>query len=369
MQLPCPHDGTPMERVRSSAGTMWECGSCAGRAATLGLLRKVQDRAAVNQLWSAARGAPVQGERPCPSCERGMNVVGIDDAAGQHLELDVCLSCHFVFFDPGELDRTPAKPAAPPGGDHEELPMEARRALALAKAEAIKKSTESRMGGEAVHPALWTAAIFGLPVELGQHRLSKVPVITWALAGVTLLLGALLFTVGDLEAAVAGWGLIPEEWSRKAGVTLITAFFLHAGWFHLLGNLYFWVTFGDNLEEVLGRGRYALLLGGAALAGGFAYVLTASDPAMPAIGASGGISGLLVAYCIRFPRAHLGIVSAATFFRMVRIPVWAFLGIWLLYQVVGLALVDYTGTSIAYWAHLGGAAVGLALGTWWRQAD
>lgn len=366
MELACPVDGVAMDRVQSDAGLIWVCGTCAGRAATVGILRKIRSKEAVAELWMTAKRAPVKGDRPCPSCRRGMNVVGIDGDDGQHLELDLCLSCHVVFFDVGELDRTPATPApAAP----EEMPYEARRALALAKAESIKTSTEDRMGNDVAHPAMWAVAMFGLPVELGTTRLSRVPVLTWGLALLTLVLSIWLFTVGDLETAIDEWGLIPAEWSRKAGLTLITGFFLHAGWVHLLGNLYFWITFGDNLEDVLGWGRYLLLLAAAALVGDFAYILSDSASMIPAVGASGGISGLLVAYAIRFPRAHLGLMSGSTFFRAIRIPIWGFLAIWLLYQFVGLALASYSGTSVAYWAHLGGAAVGLGLGMWWRSAD
>jgi membrane associated rhomboid family serine protease len=326
------------------------------------MLRRLRSKKAVSELWIAARAAPLSGARSCPSCARSMHVVGIGEGTG-HIELDVCITCHFVFFDPGEFEATPDEPEPPPV---KELPLEARRLLAMAKAEAIKKTAEEQMGPDAHSPLAWIPMVFGLPVELGTHKTSNVPVLTWMLVLVTAV--ASIATFGMAEAAQT-YGLVPAEVARLGGATLITSFFLHTGWTHLGANLYFWLAFGDNLEAVLGWGRYTAILVLSTVVGGLVHVALNVDSTVPVIGASAGVSGLLVAYTVRFPRAQIGMLI---FFRPFRAPMWGFLFTWIALQVLGLSLADWSVTSgggVAFGAHLGGAAVGGLLGWRWRSVD
>ncbi len=353
-----------MVRASTPQGQLWECATCTGRAMTVGLMRKLKDPKAVGELWLAARRAPLAEGRPCPSCTRAMHAIGSGEGR-DHLELDVCLACHFVFFDPGEFGRTPDQAPAEEE-DPKNLPLEARRALAMAKIEAIKQSADEQMTPSPASPLMWIPLVFGLPVELADHKTTNVPLLTWCLALVTVVLGVATF--GSIDEVAQAWGLVPAEAARYGGATLITAFFLHAGAGHLIGNIYFWLVFGDNLEEVLGWKRYLLLLFGATVAGGLAHLATNAGSTVPAIGASGGISGLLVAYAIRFPRAKIGML---VFFRLFRVPVWGYLLAWVAVQFVGYTVDVYTvgEASVAYGAHLGGAAFGLVLGWRWRTVD
>ncbi|MHC4677439.1 MAG: rhomboid family intramembrane serine protease, partial [Planctomycetota bacterium] len=117
---------------------------------------------------------------------------------------------------------------------------------------------------------------------------------------------------------VTNWGLVPAELGRRFGLTFVTSFFLHGGLVHLFGNLYYLVVFGDNSEDVLGRGRYLLLIAAATIVGDIAHIVSDPGSTTPCIGASGGISGVLAYYCLRFPKASVGIV---VFFHWVRLPV------------------------------------------------
>lgn len=351
-----------MVRRRSRDGSMWECESCGGRALTVALLRKLRSPTAVSEMWVTAKAAPVAQGRCCPSCTQAMHVVGIGEGS-DHLEVDICVRCHFVFFDPGEFDATPGTPVE----EAKEMPLEARRVLALAKAEAMQKQAHEQMSADAHSPLAWLPLVFGLPVELGTHRVTRVPVLTWSLALITVVVYVLTF--GTLQDSAQAFGLMPSEPFRLGGATLFTSFFLHVGVAHLLANLYFWLAFGDNLEEVLGSGRYLGLLTAATVVGGLAHVAMNMGSTVPVIGASGGVSGLLVAYIIRFPRARVGLL---VFFQVVRAPAWAFLIVWTGSQVLGILVANWSGvggSGVAFAAHLGGAAAGAILGWRWRAVD
>lgn len=145
-------------------------------------------------------------------------------------------------------------------------------------------------------------------------------------------------------------------------LTPVTAMFLHAGLWHLLGNMLYLYIFGDNVEDTLGHGAYLLfyLLCGVA---SFAVQVTfrpASD--IPNLGASGAIAGVLGAYFVLFPRAR--VVTLLPFFVIVEIPALVFLGLWFLLQFLGGAASLGRSSSaggVAWWAHIGGFLAGILL--------
>ncbi|MTE00427.1 rhomboid family intramembrane serine protease [Paracoccus sp. YIM 132242] len=143
---------------------------------------------------------------------------------------------------------------------------------------------------------------------------------------------------------------------------LLTHMFLHAGILHVAGNLLFLYIFGDNLEEQLGRlgflGFYLL----AGLAAAAAQM--AADPlsAIPMVGASGAIAGVMGGYLLLFPRARVDIVAIfIIFFKVFTLPAWAVLGVWLAIQVFGGFATPTDGGGVAYWAHAGGFLAGAVL--------
>lgn len=116
------------------------------------------------------------------------------------------------------------------------------------------------------------------------------------------------------------------------------------------------MVLGDNVEDSLGAGRFGLLLLTATLAGELIHGLGSPDPTIPCVGASGGISGVIAYYALRFPRAKLGFLI---YFRWVSIPAWACFIMWVLLQIIG-ALQQVSGVSaVSSLAHLGGAVVGM----------
>lgn len=151
----------------------------------------------------------------------------------------------------------------------------------------------------------------------------------------------------------------------SAVLPVFSSMFLHAGWFHLIGNmLYLWI-FGDNVEDKMGRFRFILfyLLCGAGAAG--LHVLLDPDSEIPTVGASGAISGVLGAYFLLFPRSRvLTLVPIFYFIQFIEIPAFFFLGFWFLMQFFSGALsigMDPAGGGVAWWAHVGGFVTGMVL--------
>lgn len=146
-------------------------------------------------------------------------------------------------------------------------------------------------------------------------------------------------------------------------VTFITPLFLHGGLFHVLSNMWFLWVFGDNIEAHLGKLRFLLLYFGAGIIGNMAQFLLNPNSAIPLIGASGAVSGILGAYYILFPHSKIKSVVVLIFFiTIIDIPAVLYLFYWFIIQFFsGVASLPRTGTTggIAFWAHVGGFVAGV----------
>lgn len=291
--------------------------------------------------------------------------------AGCAIELDVCTGCQFVWFDAGEVEQLPAAPRSESAEARlARLPAEAREAMALAEVRLAERSAEARERLEGETPDAgwqWIAGFLGMPVEKGVDPVAIRPWATWSLAGAMVAIFAL--TVSHLDAVVEQFGFVPDMPLRHAGLTLVSAFFLHGGLWHLVGNTYFLLVFGDNVEEYLGWWRYLLLILLAALAGDAAHFLADPRSSVPCIGASGGISGVITFYALQFPSARIGFLPRFgwVWLRWVFLPAWGALVLWLgLQLLVAYAQISGAG-SVSGLAHLGGTALGALAWLAWRR--
>lgn len=149
-------------------------------------------------------------------------------------------------------------------------------------------------------------------------------------------------------------------------MTLVTAMFLHAGLLHLLGNvLYLWI-FGNNVEDVMGHGRFAGFYFACGIAGSLAQIAIDPRSDVPMIGASGAIAGVLGAYLVQFPTARVVTLIFVVFIvRIVRVPALILLGVWLLIQLLNAGGLSTGG--VAWFAHIGGFTAGLTLIVFFRR--
>jgi membrane associated rhomboid family serine protease len=158
-----------------------------------------------------------------------------------------------------------------------------------------------------------------------------------------------------ISAFAAGHGT-----AQLALAPLFTSMFLHGGLMHLLGNMLFLYIFGDNIEDYFGHIGYLLFYLACGIGSGLVHVLFNLHSAIPALGASGAISGVMGAYILLFPRAKI-----LTFFFIFILPVPAFLilGYWFVFQfleALGGVGGDPTG-GVAVWAHVGGFLIGMLI--------
>lgn len=141
-------------------------------------------------------------------------------------------------------------------------------------------------------------------------------------------------------------------------LTLLTSMFLHGNLFHLFWNmLYLWI-FGNNIEDFLGPIRFIIFYIISGFGASLVHIIFNPNSQIPVIGASGAIAGVLGAYLILYPRARvLTLVFLFFFIRIMLIPAAFFLGLWFLFQVLNIGI----GGGVAWFAHIGGFLVGIAL--------
>lgn len=210
------------------------------------------------------------------------------------------------------------------------------------------------------------------------------PVVTVGLIAANLAIWIIFQGMGAdqrLAASVCELGLIPGDLTRQLPVgysfpmsdgiacvleaghsyrTLLTSMFLHGGWLHVLGNCWFLWVFGNNVEDAMGHFRFLAFYLVCGLAAAAAQIMIDPASAVPMVGASGAISGVMGAYVVLYPRVrvHTLVFLLIFFFRMT-FPAWAVLGIWFLIQVIN-AQVESVG-GVAVWAHIGGFLAGALL--------
>jgi len=202
-------------------------------------------------------------------------------------------------------------------------------------------------------------------------RSRSLPLVNWALIAANILVFFLMASAGrEAERVTTALGIVPvrllsgnEPWGW---LTLVTSMFLHGGWAHLFSNVLALYIFGDNVEDRLGSGRYLLLYLVSGLAAGIVHIVFNPTSTIPAIGASGAISGVLAAYFLFFPTARV-ITLVPLFFWpwFVEIPAVLYLGFWFVSQLLNGVLSIVVGAQalggVAWWAHVGGFAAGLVL--------
>ena len=146
-------------------------------------------------------------------------------------------------------------------------------------------------------------------------------------------------------------------------VTLFTSMFMHGGWMHLIGNMLFLWVFGNNLEARMGRVKFLAFYLIAGLFASAAQVAIDMDSAIPTIGASGAIAGVLGGYLVLFPHSRIQTVVFMILITVVAIPAWMLIGIWVIIQFFSgfISLGGEFSQGVAYWAHIGGFVAGFLI--------
>ncbi len=159
----------------------------------------------------------------------------------------------------------------------------------------------------------------------------------------------------SLQGCVQTQSLTSIVWEPA---TLVSYMFLHGGFLHLFGNMLFLWVFGDNVEDALGHVRYVIFYLLCGIAGALAHLLVTSEPTAPLIGASGAISGVVVAYLLLHPRVHLWVLVLKVI--PLQVPAFVALGLWIAMNVA-FAFFPGFDPTVAWGAHVGGMIAGALL--------
>jgi membrane associated rhomboid family serine protease len=200
------------------------------------------------------------------------------------------------------------------------------------------------------------------PIGDDNSRRTSTAIVNYLLIALNVLAFFYEISQPDVQRFVMQWGAVPSAISHGERLsTLITSMFLHGGWMHLIGNMVFLWTFGDNVEDALGHGRYLLFYFLCGIAAGLAQVFLSANSHLPGVGASGAISGVLAAYLIMFGSNPVRVMMG---YVITTVPAYLMIGMWIVVQffngIASFAQTAQTG-GVAYGAHVGGFIAGLIL--------
>jgi len=176
---------------------------------------------------------------------------------------------------------------------------------------------------------------------------------------------------GMIPARIFGIGTLPQSLLIvPAWATLFTSMFMHGGWWHLIGNMWFLRIFGDNIEDSMGTPRFAIFYVCAGVAAALAQAAIGPSSQIPMVGASGAIAGVMGAYLMLYPRANVRVLAVFfLFIRIVNVPAVIVLSVWIGLQVLGAATAPADVGGVAVWAHIGGFLAGILLLVLFKRSD
>ncbi len=351
--MKCPFGHDRLKTVHYSADTVVErCGHCQGLWVTEEQINKIvcinQDVQSIEEVnypfIPELRLTQERAMEACPQCASFLKkyVYKIWDEVTSIFECDTCgkkwipgpfEEKYFQEIKVAEIlgKRQPAKNPEPPVTEDEDILAE---------------------GGEKTP---FFPFIFPLRTT-GKTALT--PYLTTVLLLINFIVSSwLLFERFDLAEIFKQYGFVPALFGPGHYYAIFTSMFIHANVFHLLGNLvYLWV-FGDRMENTLGRVKFILLYFACGFAGAFCYLKIAPQSPIPAVGASGGIVGLMGAYLVFYPK---GIIKTFIGRQIFDIPVLVYVLGWVLYNTLVSILVGY-GFRIGWLIHLGSFVCGVLI--------
>jgi len=284
----------------------------------------------------------VPSTRPCPLGHGAMVEQQLPGVIST--PVDRCLQCNGIWLDGSE-----------------------RRKLAKATTSSGQGTKTSRW---LKRGAIWAAQVLThLPVEVDNPARGTPWVVYSILAGLLIAFQLQVYGYIDMYDSGLVSGRLVRDTSNWYELATVGSYMgLHATWVHMLGNAYFLYTFGDNVEHLFGHLRFALFFVAAGLVGGAAHILLSKSTALPVVGASGCIAGVLGAYLWAFPRQRL---FQVILWIQVQIPMWVYLFVWVGFHILmGVFATGEASKGTAWFAHLGGFLLGLAVTPWvlrWRR--
>ncbi len=366
MAIICPKCLSDMTELEHQGVTIDVCPGCRGIWLDPGELAQLRGAsedlpAAPDNIASGTRYLQTS-TYICPRCQGGFDT--FEYAPGTGLYIDRCKNCRGIYLDAGELKKIHTIT-----GRRRllglESPSESDRALRETMRRERARHRAPTSGGDPGRSSSGAGVYFfqlltGMPVEVDSKR-ARFPAVTVTLIVINALVFLFqLLAVQDAYHFYWTYAFVPERFFHgglDGGLGLFTSMFLHGGWLHILGNMYFLWVFGDNVEDRLNRGLFVVFYLFCGIAATLIHGVMTNHPEIPTLGASGAISGIMGAYLVLYPRRRM---YQIIFFMQFRVSVAFYLLFWLGLQIL------YTSMGmggVAWFAHIGGFAVG-ALGIW-----
>ena len=220
-----------------------------------------------------------------------------------------------------------------------------------------------------------------------ENPILSTPVVTVAFILVNVIVWLYVEGAGMsdqlLADTVCQFGLIPAEVTNSTagyggveigaslptcgfgGLTrsaVFTSMFMHGSWLHLIGNMWFLWLFGNNIEDSMGSGRFLVFYLLVGLAAATAHIVAGPGSVMPMVGASGGVSGIMGAYLLLYPKVRIQTLFIfVILLRVIAVPAWLVLALWFGLQVLAAYVTPVDTGSVAVWAHIGGFVAGAVM--------
>ncbi|HEY4492627.1 MAG TPA: rhomboid family intramembrane serine protease [Acidobacteriota bacterium] len=204
------------------------------------------------------------------------------------------------------------------------------------------------------------------------------PFVNIGLIVLNILIFIYEFLLGrQAEAFIYEFGLTPVRfyWGLQhdftdALIPVFTSMFLHGGWFHVLGNMWFLYIFGDNVEDRCGHFGYFVFYLLCGIGAALSQTVFFPRSTVPMVGASGAIAGVLGGYFLLFPHSRvLTLVPIFVFLQVMEIPAVVFLIFWFVVQFIQGSMTSSAQGGVAWWAHIGGFIVGMILIFFFRRRE
>ena len=222
-----------------------------------------------------------------------------------------------------------------------------------------------------------------------ENPTQNTPIATFILISLNVLAWVFLQGFGNdpkLSESICYFGLIPadllgagmngldQQLCPTSGdgswLNILTSMFMHGGWMHIIGNMWFLWIFGDNVEDAMGSLRFFIFYALAGLGAALAQMFSNPSSSIPMVGASGAIGGVMGAYALLYPKAHVHMLIFLGFYiTTLAVPAIFMLGYWLLIQLVSGYMAPDGEGGVAFWAHVGGFVAGLLLAFIFRQPE
>src|SRR3984957_232977 len=202
-----------------------------------------------------------------------------------------------------------------------------------------------------------------IPLRSSEPHYST-PTVTLFIIAANVLVYLYQKTLPDyaFELFIRHYGIVPDRFHYSS---ILTSMFIHGGFLHIAGNMWFLWVFGRGVEDLLGHAKYLFLYFACGIAAALLFLLVNSNSTAPTIGASGAIAGVMGAYLIKFPRAHIvTLVFIIIFITTVDIPAFFLVLYWFAIQFFsGVGSVGDSASSggVAWFAHVGGFIAGMLL--------